>query len=483
MSIVPKAVIEFAVSKDPESTLLKHLSDAVRHRATAAEGSAWKPGERLRLLLTGYFGAGNVGSDMRSGEIVRQLRHILGADNVELGALAVTSRLPQELFDGVEYRPFEAYIPDFLVDVVSQFHGVVACEGSMFTSTFSDALSAMMSSTLGLARRQGKVAVGYGAEIGAMTGRLSDFVASHTGDALILCRNDVSMANGEHIGLRVAPGSDTAWTFGASTEEAAGRLLAECGWNGHDPVLTLCPTNPYWWPIRPSPAMALQLRQSGSFADLSYGSFAQAPIFFHADSDEIRASYGRYIDQFAEAARKLCAHLGAFPVVIAMERVDTAACADLSQALGLQHSSLVGADHRAADVVALLRRSDLLVSSRFHALVGAMAGGVPSIGIGTDGRIANLFPQEERADRVVDMNHPDLAGQVHRLAVRLDMRAVAASSRNIVSKALVAQGTMGMAFAKEVRQAHPQLPMPERAPTWEEHLPPICDRIRRFIEH
>lgn len=40
---------------------------------------------------------------------------------------------------------------------------------------------------------------------------------------------------------------------------------------------------------------------------------------------------------------------------------------------------------------AVLRASDLLLSSRFHALVGAMPGAVPSIDVSRDERIDNLF--------------------------------------------------------------------------------------------
>ena len=43
-------------------------------------GRAWKPGEKLRLLFAGYNGTRNTGSDVRVQEMLRQVRHVLGAE-------------------------------------------------------------------------------------------------------------------------------------------------------------------------------------------------------------------------------------------------------------------------------------------------------------------------------------------------------------------------------------------------------------------
>ncbi|HKV80915.1 MAG TPA: hypothetical protein VJP02_22380, partial [Candidatus Sulfotelmatobacter sp.] len=40
----------------------------------------WQPGEKLKLLFAGYNGTRNTGSDVRVEEMLRQIRHILGAD-------------------------------------------------------------------------------------------------------------------------------------------------------------------------------------------------------------------------------------------------------------------------------------------------------------------------------------------------------------------------------------------------------------------
>ena len=62
-------------------------------------GERWTPGKKLKLLFAGYNGTRNTGSDVRPEETLRQLRHILGADNVEFSAMMLlsTATLPEEL--------------------------------------------------------------------------------------------------------------------------------------------------------------------------------------------------------------------------------------------------------------------------------------------------------------------------------------------------------------------------------------------------
>ena len=42
------------------------------------------PGDKLKLLFAGYNGTRNTGSDVRVEEMLRQVRHIFGADRLDL---------------------------------------------------------------------------------------------------------------------------------------------------------------------------------------------------------------------------------------------------------------------------------------------------------------------------------------------------------------------------------------------------------------
>ena len=51
-------------------------------------GQAWRSGEKLKLLFAGYNGTRNTGSDVRVEEMIRQVRRILGDENLALSVMS-----------------------------------------------------------------------------------------------------------------------------------------------------------------------------------------------------------------------------------------------------------------------------------------------------------------------------------------------------------------------------------------------------------
>jgi polysaccharide pyruvyl transferase WcaK-like protein len=469
--MLTKELLEFSLSKSPDDVLMRHIGQMTLPDNT----SQWSAGQPLRLLLAGYLGAGNIGSEMRSGEIVRQIRHLLGPQNVAFTALSLTSELRQDVFSGVTPISPSGYLPQVLADAVSQSHGVIACEGSMFKSTFSDVLSAVMAGTLGAARRGGKLAIGYGGEVAAMNAGLASFVSSQLGDALILCRSAGSQEYAESLGIRAKMGADTAWTFRASSRERACLLLKGLGWDGTSAVLAVCPSNPFWWPIRANPAMALELKRTGEHSELHYGS-----VFFHADSHEIRNRYWHYIEQLGFAVKSLCKSKGAFPIFIAMEQMDKLACADLASHCG-EVPIVASSDWSLADAIGMLRASQFLVSSRFHALVGAMPAAVPSVGIAMDERVRNLFSEGGLQNRMIPADDLNLGARVVEIIERTDREDFARAANRIVAAGIKGIGTMGMEFMSELKKKLPSYPVASIGNDWRSHVPPLEKDLERFL--
>lgn len=473
--MLDKRLIEFAISKDPDATLMQHLR-RIGAGAVAAPRRTEGVGP-LNLLLAGYLGAGNVGSDMRCNELVRQFRHLFGDNNVRFGALAVSSDFPADVLGGVEPVLFEGYVPDAVANAVDRYDGVIACEGSMFKSHFSDVLSAVMAAALGRAHSVGKLAIGYGAEVGAMNEALRDFVVEQAGGAPIFCRTTASRQAAVAIGLDGRAGADSAWSFDAATPARAEALLRDLGWDGAAPVLMICPTNPFWWPVRTSPSMALEMQRTGAHTDLCYGS-----IFFHADSDEIRERYRHYVRSLAVAADEIMSSSRAFTVLLPMEPVDERVCADIARALKRESPVVQVQGRRVADIVAMLRRASLLISSRFHALVGSIPALVPAIGIATDERIRLLLGDAGSIDRLIDAGDRDLAERIVAAARSIDQDGVAQSCRETVRRELRAMGEMGMAVVEEVQRKFPAFSVPDRPSHWSAHLPPLPKVVEDLIQ-
>src|SRR5947209_18673191 len=128
----------------------------------------WQPGEKLKLLFAGYNGTRNTGSDVRVEEMLRQVRRILGAENLSLSVMSQNFERSRGYFGDAQQVHLPDIFPPFLYDEVPKHHGVLACEGSMFKSKFANALTTMMIGSLAIASSQNKLSVGYGAEAGEM---------------------------------------------------------------------------------------------------------------------------------------------------------------------------------------------------------------------------------------------------------------------------------------------------------------------------
>ena len=264
------------------------LIETARTRHESEPAPAWRSGEPLKLLLAGYVGTRNTGADVRTEEMVRQFRHLFGDEHVDLSILTIDPALTRGYFRTVKQRTLPQIFPKFLYDTVRTQHGVVACEGSMFKSKFASALSTMMVGALGLALAEDKLAVGYGGEAGAMDPGLEDMVRRYCGasadrrGALVITRNPESSAVLAKVGVGSRPGTDTAWTFGAAPRSVAEKHLRRAGWDGEQPVLVVCPINPFWWPVRPDPWKAAVHGLTGAHDRAHYRS-----IYFHAESEDI----------------------------------------------------------------------------------------------------------------------------------------------------------------------------------------------------
>src|ERR1700745_2818623 len=157
-------------------------------------GKPWTPGEKLKLLFAGYNGTPNTGSDVRVEEMLRQVRHVLGAENVDFSVMTQDFRRTQGYFEGTRQVHLPDVFPPFLFREVRQNHGVVACEGSMFKSKFANALTTMMIGSLGLASAENKLSVGYGGEAGHMDPLIRNMCARYVSESMIVTRNLESQA-------------------------------------------------------------------------------------------------------------------------------------------------------------------------------------------------------------------------------------------------------------------------------------------------
>ncbi len=441
-------------------------------------GRPWKPGEKLSLLFAGYNGTRNTGSDVRVEEMLRQVRRILGEDNLRLSVMTQNFDLSRGYFGDAQQVRLPDIFPPFLFREVRQHHGVVACEGSMFKSKFANALTTMMIGSLGMASAENKLSVGYGAEAGHMDRLLARMCGRYCSESLILTRNEESRGVLRELGIPTEAGTDTAWTFEPCAPEYGQKVLRDLGWDGRQPVLVVCPINPFWWPVKASVGRYVARSLTGAYRNSHYRS-----LYFHNSGPQVDAAYERYLSAIANAVEAFRKERGALVILVAMEMLDARACRELAEKLA-GAPVLTSDQHDMYELVSVLRACHLMVSSRYHGIVTAMPGLVASAGITMDERIRNLMHERGHQHLLLTVDDPDLEPKLRAVLDRLcrEREAVADGIGRSVVRNLKTMARMGVYFEEHAQQRYPEFPFRHGQLSWQDYLPPLSPGLQQLIE-
>lgn len=481
-----KAALNAAKTELDPDRMLGHTMagfiELAASRYAVNPGDEWAPGKPLKLLLAGYSGTRNTGADVRVEEIVRQMRHLFGDDKLDLSILTINPELSRGYFRTVKQLHLPQFFPPFLLETIHKQHGVIACEGSMFKSKFANALSIMMVGSLGLASAENKLAIGYGGEAGSMDPILENLVRKYCQDALIVVRNKESGEVLSRLGVASRPGTDTAWTFEPAPAEVGEDLLKKAGWDGKTKVLAICPINPFWWPVKPDIMKGATHAFTGAHSESHYDSF-----YFHKDGDKVRDKQAAYIKALADGFRRFRAKHSVFPILVGMEQLDRRACEALQRELGEEIPLFVSDEFEMYEMVSVIRRASMMLSSRYHAIVTSMPGLVPSAGVTMDERIRNLMSDRGQPKLALEVDDPDLADKVYETLMYLDSEAdeVREGIAQCVVTNLIRMGEMGMHFVDHVRARHPEFEFREGlgagGDPWK-HLPSLPKAVEKLVE-
>jgi len=440
-------------------------------------GNSWQPGEKLKLLFAGYNGTRNVGSDVRVEEMLRQIRHILGAGRVEFSVMSQNFELSKGYFESTQQVHLPDIFPPFLSDEVPKHHGVVACEGSMFKSKFANALTTMMIGSLGIAAVQNKLSVGYGAEAGHMDPLLARMCGRYCKNSLIITRNEESRTVLRDLGIPSELGTDTAWTFEPRPAEYGQKVLRQLGWDGRTPVLVVCPINPFEWPVRASVAKYALHSLTGAYKDSHYRT-----VYFHNSGPAADRAYRHYLEAIASAVDAFRKQRNVFVILAATERLDARPANRISERLG-GVPVLTSDQYNMYELVSILRACHMMVSSRYHGIVTSMPALVPSAGVTMDERIRNLMRERGHQELLMNVDDADLESRLLAAMETLGKEGerIADGIARTVVKNLKVMARMGVYFEEEVQRRYPEFPTRRGEWSWEDYLPPISESLRHLL--
>ena len=425
--------------------LIVRLISALSRTDTVIPGRAcatWQPGNPIKVLLAGYNGARNTGSDVRVAAIADQLIDLFGEENVHISVMSLDVESTAPYFgENVQQVPFKTLFFGKLHEAISQNHVIILCEGSTLKSMFANALTLYNCEAAGVAAAQGKPCIAYGAEIGRMDGYIARTAADLCARTHFVVRSASSFEEAHKLGLNAHLGTDTAWRFDSSRgSEKARRLLREGGWDGETPLLGIAAVDPFCWPVTPSirkwlRAVACKERT------LQYQSW-----YFFSQSEERERKLDAYLDGLAQSALTFCAERGFAPVIIGMEKLDARACEELGRRLGGKVPLILSRDHDGYAISEILRSLSLLVTTRYHAQVLATDALVPTVAVSMDERLDNLSQElGTPSDLLLHVDDADLGP---RILVALDyaqdnrarIQAQLATSREALQQKFDAMG-------------------------------------------
>ncbi len=441
-------------------------------------GKRWTPGEKLRLLFAGYNGTRNTGSDVRVQEMIRQVRHVLGADNVDFSVMTQSFDRTSGYFEGTKQVHLPDVFPPFLFREVRQNHGVITCEGSMFKSKFANALTTMMIGSLALASAENKLSVGYGGEAGHMDRLIEIMCKRYVHDSLVITRNEESQKLLSSLSIPTELGTDTAWTFEPHPPAYSRKVLREAGWDEKTPVMVICPIHPFVWPVKASIGKYLARVTTGAYKDSQYRT-----VYFFQSGSDVEKKYRHYISSFVNALTSFRQRHNVFPILVAMERLDAVACRDIEKALpGIP--VFTSDDYDMFQIVSILRTGTYMVSSRYHGIVTCMATQVASAGVTMDERIRNLM--RERGHQHLFLTVDDLDLEPKLINMMDTLVAEADSVRDGIGKTFVrnlkVMARMGTFLEDAMRRTYPEFPLRSGVLSWEDYLPPLSDTLLELVE-
>ena len=349
----------------------------------------WEPGKKLKILLVGYNGARNTGSDVRVIAIARQIKDLFGKDHVRITVMTLDAKSLEGYFDeDVTLLPFSSLFPWHVYRACSTHHAAILCEGSTLKSTFANALTLFMCEAAGIMSCQGKPCIAYGSEIGHMEPFLEKAAIRLCKNTYFITRTQGSLIALKELGLQGHAGTDTAWFYDRAVNvEEADQMLMQQGWNGEKPLLGIAVINPFCWPVRASLWKWVKGICGGNLSG-QYDKW-----YFFSDSPSRRKAYHRYIQKIARAVGSFLSKYDYFPVLIGMERLDEKACHAFMEQLPCPGAMFLSGDCSADVMTGILRRFSLVVTSRYHAAVLSMEKGCPIVAVSMDERLDGIMQE------------------------------------------------------------------------------------------
>ncbi len=350
--------------------------------AAAREGQRLPQNGAPRVLLLGYNGANNTGSEALLQADIADVRAVLGPEAVITIPTLNEANLRRYVKEAPNVRIVRIPALFFLAlrRLVRENDLLLLVEGSTYMDTWTSAMLWAYLWATRCAHAMGKLSLAYAVDAGQLSPlnqRLVRREASKTG--LIITRSgaaaDRLRAFGVTAPLQVT--ADNAFNF--STDPADEGLVQRVWPEATSGLVGLAVVDFHLWPV--------VIRPWGP-----KGACYRWPYYFSRSPERRRAS-GSLADTYAALADRLIEEHGKSIALIAMEQVDEPLARLIERRMTQAGRARVfsSREYDASKMTVLLRSLDLLITSRYHAGVLSLAARVPQMAVGHDLRLKSLY--------------------------------------------------------------------------------------------
>jgi len=393
--------------------------------------------DKLRVLCFGYNGANNTGSEAKLLSTLDTIKRMLGDRLGELAVLTLDGdqqrRYLQTKHPEVRIIPIA---PDYIfrhplegirILFGPEYDITFLSEGSTFIDHFSSLFIWAFSGAALLSKFKGGHVVAYANDCGHLKSFNQKLLERTLNKVdLIMARNPDATARMKEYGVtkEIHTTADGAYTYPLPDEEYRKALFKKLGLDPARKILGLAPKEFFWWPIMFDPF--------GKTEDL------YMYPFYHSWPAGGKESSARYIQQSIRHADWCVETYDMDVAIISMEHMDFVPSKKIYD--GLKHKDratiISSDDYVVDDIISVLSILDLLVTTRYHAVVLSSCSAVPMIAVSSDTRCEAVFRELEMMDLYVDyVKHPTPTPKVKNLdEVTIEMTKIAMAKSDELKK-------------------------------------------------
>lgn len=359
-----------------------------------------------KVLLMGYNGANNTGSETRLISIIEDVRNVLG-NEVELTIPTLNEKNLRRYIEEDEYLkivPIPSIYFFALKNIVKKQDLVLLVEGSCYMDTWTSALLWAFLWTTRCAFNYGIPCIAYAVDSGELS-RFNRFLVKREASKtdLIITRTKYAGDRLIDIGVK-APIKNTAdCAFSFQTDFQDQNILKKI-WNSENldhrnGFVGIAVVDFHLWPV--------VIRPWGRKEDLY-----KWPYFFSRSKSRVIKSR-KLSDNWAKEADRIVEEHNKNLIIVCMEELDEKIAVEIKNKMKHSESAMIvsAKKYNASQMTEVLRSLELLITSRYHAGVLSMKNSVPQIAIGHDPRLKGLY-KDIKIDKKFLLSYPKTDSEI-----------------------------------------------------------------------